>query len=138
MKTEQKAKILVVDDNPDVRFLVGARLRMNGYEVVTAEDGESAIEISLQEKPALLLLDLGLPNMTGFEVCRTLKANPSTRAIPIIVLSAKSQQTDRDRAFELGAEGYMVKPCAPGPLLGEIRNLLERSAPHVAKNSDSG
>ena len=93
-----------------------------------------------QQKPALLLLDLGLPNSDGFEVCRTLKSDPSTREIPIIVLSAKSQQTDKDRASASGAEGYVAKPFDPGVLLAEIGNLLagKGDAHHGAKNSNCG
>ncbi|MDA3925976.1 MAG: response regulator [Kiritimatiellae bacterium] len=122
---KQAVRILVVDDDSDVRLLLGGRLRRNGYEVVAAEDGESAVQIVRQENPALILLDLGLPKMDGFDVCRMLKADPATRRIPIIVLSAKSQQTDRDRASALGADGYMAKPFDPGVLLEEIRNLTE-------------
>lgn len=133
MKTEHSAdKILVVDDNADLLFLLGERLRSNGFEVATAMDGETAIKMTLREKPALILLDLGIPGLDGFEVCRALKCDPSTRGIPIIMLSAKSRQGDKDRAAEAGAEGYMIKPCVPGVLLEEIRNLLERKTPHVA------
>lgn len=139
MKADAKAaKILVVDDDPDVRLLVGARLRSSGYEVVMAEDGEAAIKIFRREKPAMLLLDLGLPGLDGYQVCRTLKSDPSTREIPIIVLSAQSQQTDKDRAAELGVEGYVAKPFVPGALLSEIRTLLERRTPHVDPNPDRG
>ena len=120
------AKILVVDDDPDVRLLVEARLRSNGYTAVAAEDGEACIAACRREKPALLVLDLGLPKIDGFEVCRRVKADPSTRAIPIIVLSAKSQQTDKDLAVAAGADGYMPKPFDAGVLLREIGTLLER------------
>ncbi|MEI6150377.1 MAG: response regulator, partial [bacterium] len=116
--------LLVVDDDPDVLLLVGARLRAAGYEVVTAEDGETAIASTLREQPVMVLLDLGLPKMDGFEVCRRLKADPVTCGIPIMVFSAKSQQVDKDRASKFGADGYMAKPFDPGVLLTEIANLI--------------
>jgi len=129
MNAEHKAaKILVVDDDQYVRLLLGARLRKNGYEVVTAEDGEEAVRIVGQVKPALILLDLGLPKMDGFEVCRTLKSDPETCGIPIIILSAKSQQADRDQASAAGAESYMAKPFNSVAILEEIQHLLVRSS----------
>lgn len=126
MNEEHKgAKILVVDDDQDVRLLMGVRLRKSGYDVVTAEDGEEAVRIVRQAKPDLILLDLGLPKMDGYEVCRTLKSGPETCGIPIIILSAKSQQTDREQASAAGAESYMAKPFNPVVILEAIRHLLE-------------
>jgi CheY-like chemotaxis protein len=126
MNEEHKAaKILVVDDDQDVRLLMGVRLRKSGYDVVTAEDGEEAVRIVRQAKPDLILLDLGLPKMDGYEVCRTLKSDPETCGIPIIILSAKSQQTDREQALAAGAESCMAKPFNPVVVLEAIRHLLE-------------
>ncbi|MEI8138374.1 MAG: response regulator [bacterium] len=137
-KGQPVAKILMVDDNDDLLLLVGARLRSNGYEVVTASNGETAIKLALREKPALILLDMGLPDLDGCAVCRRLKSEVSIREIPIIVMSANSRQVDKDQAAECGAEGYMAKPCDPGSLLEGIGSLLERRTPHVTANSNCG
>ena len=119
------ARILIVEDNPDTLGLVTTRLRISGYEIIAAEDGETAIEKCRQKKPDLLALDLSLPGIDGFEVCRVLKSDPGTYNIPIVILSARSQKSDKERAINLGAEAYIVKPYEPRMLLDEIKKILK-------------
>lgn len=119
-------KILIVDDDPDALELVGTRIEANGYEVIMAEEGEAAIEKAQGEKPALLILDLDIPAINGFEVCRVLKSDFETGNIPIIILSAQGQESDKKRGKKLGADAYLVKPFESGILLDEIKFLLEK------------
>ena len=121
---DKKTTILLVDDDPDALILVGARLRAAGYEVITAEDGEEALEKVRRETPALLVLDINMPKINGFEVCRILKSDPSTRSIPIIFFTAKSQKEDKIKQGTMGAQAYIIKPFDPKILLSIINNLL--------------
>ena len=118
-------KILAVDDEDSIRELLEMQLKRNGYETLTAADGKAALEQAAQAD--LVLLDVMLPGIDGFEVCRRLKADPSTQAIPVIMLTAKAEEIDKVLGLELGADDYMVKPFSVRELLARIKAVLRRS-----------
>ena len=118
-------KILAVDDEDSIRELLELQLKRNGYETLTAADGQAALEQAA--KADLVLLDVMLPGIDGFEVCRRLKADPSTQAIPVIMLTAKAEEIDKVLGLELGADDYMVKPFSVRELLARIKAVLRRS-----------
>ena len=106
----KKRKILVAEDNPDLREMLMMRLEVYGYSVIPAGDGEEALKKAKEEAPDLLLLDLMMPKIDGFEVCRMLKFDEKYKDLPVIVLSALDQQSDRQKATECGADAYFIKP----------------------------
>ena len=118
-------KILAVDDDDSIRELLEMQLKRNGYETLTAADGKAALEQAAQAD--LVLLDVMLPGIDGFEVCRRLKSDPSTQAIPVIMLTAKAEEIDKVLGLELGADDYMVKPFSVRELLARIKAVLRRS-----------
>jgi two-component system phosphate regulon response regulator PhoB len=122
-----RPKILVVDDEPDIVEVVRYNLAKADFEVLTAQDGERALEIARSQRPALVVLDLMLPGIDGEEVCRLLKQEEATRAIPILMLTAKGQEVDRIVGLELGADDYVVKPFSPRELVLRVRAILRRS-----------
>ena len=117
-------KILVVDDKPEVVELVSATLEGEGYQIICAFDGEEALQKINKEKPDLVLLDVRMPKMTGLEVLAKVKKDPQTKDIPIIMLTAKGQQLDKDEGIRLGAEDYIIKPFSPSHLLRKIEEIL--------------
>jgi two-component system phosphate regulon response regulator PhoB len=121
-----KEKILVVDDEEDLLELVRYNLTKEGYRVVCVASGEAAIEQSRKDVPDLVILDLLLPSVDGLEVCRRLKNDAKTRHIPILMLSAKSEEADVVAGLELGADDYMTKPFSPRVLLARVRAVLRR------------
>jgi len=120
-------KILIAEDEPDVLTLVAGNLKTAGYQVLKAEDGESALEQARHALPALIVLDLMLPGMSGLEVCRVLKTDSATRAIPILMLTAKAEEIDRIVGLELGADDYVTKPFSPRELVLRIKSILRRA-----------
>jgi phosphate regulon transcriptional regulator PhoB len=123
-----KVSILVVEDDSDIQRLLAYNLRAGGYEVLTCEEGYEALSIAKQRLPELILLDLMIPGLDGFEVCKELKRNPETRTIPVIMLTARGEEVDRIVGLELGAEDYVVKPFSPRELMLRVRALLRRSS----------
>jgi two-component system phosphate regulon response regulator PhoB len=121
-----KGKIEIIEDDHDIVEMIEYNLKEEGYRTVSAFDGEKGIEIAKREKPDLIILDLMLPAIDGFEVCRTLKQQQSTAYIPIIILSAKSRETDKVVGLELGADDYMTKPFSPRELIARIKAVLRR------------
>jgi two-component system, cell cycle response regulator DivK len=117
-------KILLVEDNEMNRDMLSRRLQRRGYCVVTAEDGEKGLLLARSEAPDLILMDISLPGMSGWEVTRLLKANESTRHIPIIALTAHAWVTDREKAIEAGCDDYDTKPVEFGRLTEKMENLL--------------
>jgi DNA-binding response OmpR family regulator len=117
-------KILVVDDEPHILIMLEARLRKNGYDVVTAATGAEALAQVKQSRPDLIVLDVMMPPPNGLEVCRTLKDDPAYKDIPVILLTAKSTARDQSLGVSAGAEAYIIKPYTPEKLLGQIRELL--------------
>jgi len=117
-------KILIVDDEVDLADLVKLRLEANGYQVVVAHDGQVGLEVAKKEKPDLIVLDLMLPKLDGYKICRILKFDQKFKKIPIILFSAKAQDEDKVRGEEVGANAYIVKPFEPKTLLIKIEELL--------------
>jgi two-component system alkaline phosphatase synthesis response regulator PhoP len=129
-----KGKILVVDDEIYIVHILDFSLGMEGYEVVTALDGEQALEKLKSEKPDLIVLDIMMPKLDGYEVCKAVKADPATKQIPVILLSAKGRNVDQKMGFEVGADDYITKPFSPRKLVERINQLLgqtvgERQSP---------
>jgi len=118
------AKILYVEDNDDNIFMLTNRLERKGYEILVAKDGEQGVDMTRREGPALVLMDLGLPVMDGWEAIRRLKTASETSAIPIIALSAHAMVTDRERAFDAGCDDFDTKPVDLSRLLQKIERLL--------------
>ena len=123
-------KILLVEDNEMNRDMLSRRLQKRGYDVVLAEDGQQGVSLAQSEAPVLILMDMSLPVLDGWETTRQLKAAPATRSIPIIALTAHAMAGDRERALEAGADDFDTKPVELGRLLEKIEALLaKRPAP---------
>jgi CheY-like chemotaxis protein len=122
------ATVMVVEDNELSRDALSRRLARRGYRIVLAEDGAQAIALAHAERPDLILMDLGLPRINGWEATRQLKADPATQRIPIIVLSAHAMTNDRDKALQAGGDDFDTKPIRFQPLLEKIEALLARAA----------
>ncbi len=120
-------RILVAEDEPDVLNLVVMQLKNAGFNVIKAVDGAVALSQARETQPALVILDLMLPEMSGLEVCKVLKKEPATSAIPIIMLTAKAEEVDRIVGLELGADDYITKPFSPRELVLRVRSVLRRS-----------
>ena len=118
------ARILVAEDERDIRELIGFTLRHHGHTVLTAPNGEEALALALRELPDLVLLDIRMPRLTGYDVCRRLRAEPSTRDIPIAFLSAKGQEAEIQAGMDAGATDYILKPFAPDQLINRVALLL--------------
>ena len=125
-----KGKILVVDDEIYIVHILDFSLGMEGYEVLTALDGEQALEKARAEHPDLIVLDIMMPKLDGYETCKMLKADPATKDIPVILLSAKGRNVDQKVGFEVGANDYITKPFSPRKLVERINALLGQDAPH--------
>ena len=128
MSNPPSKKILVAEDEDDVRRLVCNSLKNAGFTALEAPDGPRALQVARAEQPALLILDLMLPGMQGTDVCKALKLNPDTKAMPIIMLTAKAEEVDRIVGFELGADDYMTKPFSPRELVLRVQSILRRVA----------
>lgn len=118
------ASVLVVDDSPTALKLVAGTLREAGYDVLTAMDGEQAVERAVQHVPDLIVLDVLLPRQNGFEVCRRLRGHVETARARILLLTNKSHDTDREWGLKQGADGYLVKPVSADALLEEVARML--------------
>ncbi len=131
-----KEHILVVEDEEDILELVRYNLMKEGYRVKGVMSGELAVESAKQEKPDLVVLDLMLPGMDGFEVCKTLKNNPATQNIPVLILSAKGEDTDIVAGLELDADDYVTKPFSPRVLIARVRSVLRRNTQKPVSQTD--
>lgn len=123
------AKIAIVDDERDILDVLDFNLRESGHEVLTASSGRAGLDLVLRENPDLLILDLMLPDLSGTEVCRNLRARTDIRQVPILMLSAKGDEIDRVVGFELGADDYVTKPFSVRELMLRVRAVLGRSRP---------
>ena len=121
-----KGKILVVDDEEHILELIRYNLDASGYEVIEASDGDDAVKKAINEVPDLILLDLMLPGKDGYDVCRELRSNGKTKAVPIIMLTAKSQDLDKIIGLELGSDDYITKPYSPKELILRVNNIVKR------------
>lgn len=123
-----KGKILVVDDENYILHILDFSLGAEGYEVITAEDGEEAVRKAKEERPDLVVLDVMMPKMDGFEACRTIKRDAELATTPVILLSAKARDIDQKQGYEAGADDYITKPFSPGRLVDRVQGLLRTSA----------
>ncbi len=120
------AKILIAEDEPDIRELLAFTLKYAGHEVITAADGMEAYQMALKEIPDMILMDVRMPRMTGYEACRQIKAEPSVQHIPVVFLSAKGQDAEIRTGLDAGAVEYLLKPFAPMDLVEKIGELLAK------------
>lgn len=131
--------ILVIEDEEDVTDLVRYHLKKAKFRVISAKDGAEGLELAGSERPDAIILDIMLPRLNGFEVAKRLRAEESTRSIPLLILSAKGESESRIKGLELGADDYLPKPFSPRELVLRIQSLLRRSAPpSVADDSSAG
>ena len=134
-----KEKIQIVEDDKDIAEMIEYNLSREGYTVSSVPDGETAVSRAKKDRPDLVILDLMLPGMDGFEVCKRLKNNEITARIPIIMLTAKSREADKVVGLELGADDYMTKPFSPRELVARIKAVLRRwEAPVAGKMTKKG
>ncbi len=121
----EKKLILLVEDEKDMSYAVTLQLEAKGYKVITAYDGQEGLEKARTKKPDLIILDLMLPKMDGYKVCRMLKFDREYKDIPIIMFTARAQDSDRKMGEEVGADAYMAKPFEPKVLLDKIQKLVK-------------
>lgn len=119
-------KILVVDDEEHIAELISYNLTSNGYKVITANNGNDAVKLAVEEKPNLILLDLMIPGKDGYDVCKDIRSNSDVRNTPIIMLTAKSEELDKILGLELGADDYITKPFSVRELLARVKAVLRR------------
>ena len=120
-------KVLICDDEPYIIESVSYVVRKAGFEVLTAEDGDESLTKAKSEHPDLIFLDIMMPKLSGYEVCRRLKQDPATRGIHIIMLTARGQQEDEQKALELGADEFMTKPFSPRKMRVKLEEILGSS-----------
>ncbi|WP_170610466.1 response regulator [Ruegeria arenilitoris] len=120
------AKILIVEDNDMNLDMLSRRLQRKGYQTVSARDGRAGVEQALSDKPDLILMDISLPVIDGWEATRKIKANPDTKTIPVVALTAHAMQSDRDKAMDAGCDDFYTKPIELPGLLEIIEKLLDR------------
>ncbi|MGI6086253.1 MAG: response regulator [Acetivibrionales bacterium] len=133
-----KQTVLVVDDEANIRELIAYNLKTEGFFVEEATTGEEALEACVSKKPALVLLDIMLPGMDGLEVCTRLKRDAATSTIPIIMITAKSEEVDKVLGLELGADDYITKPFGVREMLARVRALIRRSAGGLKHTGEEG
>ncbi len=120
------ARILIAEDEPDIRDLVAFTLRFAGHDVTPTSNGEEAFQQASVVMPDLILMDVRMPKMTGYEACRAMKADPALKDIPVVFLSAKGQDTEIQTGMEVGAEEYLLKPFAPDQLTQRVKEILAK------------
>jgi two-component system, OmpR family, phosphate regulon response regulator PhoB len=118
--------VLLVEDDPDIRHLVSYKLTRNGHQVIEAADGLTALDLARRNPPDVVLLDVRMPRKSGLEVCRELRAGPRTADVPIIMLTARAQPQEIERAYAAGATDYVVKPFSPRALLAQVESALQK------------
>ena len=124
----QASRVLIVEDEPDIARSLEYNFKQAGFEVAVTSRGRDAIRMATARPPDLVLLDLMLPDLQGTEVCRTLKTDPKTRGVPVIMVTARGEEVDRVVGFEIGADDYVTKPFSPDELLARVRVALRRQA----------
>ena len=121
-------KILIVEDEQDISEMIAYNLEKEGFETALASDGEDALPLARSERPDLVVLDVMLPGMDGLEICRAIRRDPELAHLPVIMLTARAQETDKIVGLELGADDYITKPFSPKELVARIRAILRRVA----------
>jgi DNA-binding response OmpR family regulator len=116
--------VLVADDDEDILLLVTTRLKRDGFEIVQASDGDQALAVARERRPALAVLDIGMPGLDGVEVLEQIRADDDLRAMKVLLLTAKAQESDVRRGFDAGADAYVKKPFSPADLSARVRELL--------------
>ncbi|MGC9467925.1 MAG: response regulator transcription factor [Anaerolineae bacterium] len=119
------AKILIAEDERDIRELIAFTLQFSGFEVTTVSNGAEAVEMAPRLKPDLILMDVRMPRMTGYQACEALKQLPETQDTPIVFLSAKGQESEIQEGLDAGAVDYILKPFAPDDLVDQVRRVLQ-------------
>ncbi len=119
------AKILIVDDSPTEQYVLTQHLQNAGHQTVTASDGEEGLDVAKSEQPDLVLMDVVMPGLNGFQATRKLKRDPSTAQIPVVIVTTKDQDTDREWGLRQGASDYLVKPVEASELLDKVGQLLD-------------
>ncbi|NTV52382.1 MAG: response regulator [Candidatus Firestonebacteria bacterium] len=122
-------RVLIVEDEPDIMELVKVTLSEEGYDLLEAGDGELGLKLALEAHPSLILLDIMLPKMDGYEVCRRLKAEPSTASMPVLMLTAFGQKREIEEGFKVKADDYIVKPFEPLKLRERVRKFMAQARP---------
>ena len=120
------AKILIAEDERDIRDLIAFTLELAGYQVVTANNGQEAYQLTVSELPDLVLTDVRMPKMTGYEACKLIKQDPATQHIPVVFLSAKGQEAEVQTGLDSGGDEYLLKPFAPDQLTKKVAEILRR------------
>ncbi len=120
------AKIVIAEDEPDIRELIAFTLRFAGHEVITGNNGEEGYQLTKAEHPDLVMLDVRMPKLTGYEACKRIKAEPALANIPVIFLSAKGQESEIEQGLAAGAEEYLLKPFAPDQLVDRVKTVLAK------------
>lgn len=122
----QQKKLLLIDDEPAIQTLVRLVMEADGWQVLVAGEGARGLDLAREQKPDVILLDVALPDVSGLEICRQLKADSTTSSVPIAMLTAMAQETDRRAAMALGADDYVTKPWRPAALIARVSSLMER------------
>lgn len=117
-------KIMVVDDEPYIARVIKFKLEQEGYTVISANDGQSGLQKIKEEKPDLVLLDVMMPGLSGYEVCQKIKEDADLAGIPVVILTAKGQERDREQGLTMGASDYITKPFSPNRLLELVKNMI--------------
>ena len=121
-------RVLIVEDDPEARKVLSLILKLDGYEISTAPGGAEAVQVMTTMIPDLLLLDVMMPDMDGYQVCGWVRANPATTAVPVVMLSGKADPESVARGLEVGADEYLSKPISPSKLSAQLRSVLARTA----------
>jgi DNA-binding response OmpR family regulator len=119
-------KVLIVDDEPNIVLSVEFLMQREGHEVITAGDGQEAIELLAKSRPDLMILDVMMPRKNGFEVCAEVRANPALSGMPILMLTAKGREAEMKKGLSLGADAYITKPFSTHELVAQVQELLDR------------
>ena len=120
------AKIIIAEDEPDIRELIAFTLRFAGHEVITGNNGEEGYLLAKREHPDLVMLDVRMPKLTGYEACRRIKSDPELASIPVLFLSAKGQENEIEQGLAAGAEDYLLKPFAPDQLVERVKQVIAK------------
>ena len=129
-------KILIIEDDSDALRLIKYTLTQEGYQLVTGVDGLEGLKKAKEESPDLIILDVMLPGLDGYEVCNELRRNPETHSVPILMISAKARQEDKNTGLRLGANDYLAKPVNPSVVLASVTNLLPARTESSPENPD--